>query len=465
MDPSLVTILVIDHSARFAPGLSRVLQGEGYAVHSVEKERDAFRLAENGRFNLVIKSFETGQADDFALMERFRELSPDTQFIFVSEGGSVRTAIDAIHHGAFDYLPWPSENDQVLRSVRQALEHQAIIADDPGIRLSLRRRKEVNIFAGTSAAMRQIQQIIERVATSDVTVLIEGESGTGKEIAARALHEKSPRKEGPFVAVNCAALPDSLIESELFGHVRGAFTGASADKPGRFELARGGTLFLDEIGDLSQLGQADLLRVLEDGVFRPIGSPTVLRSNVRIVTASNKDLENLCAEGKFRDDLFYRLNVITVTLPPLRERAEDIPMLVDKFASHFGAKHRRHVKRFSPECVRLLISLPWPGNVRQLRNLVERLALTAPGPTVRPEDLPRKLVEASTAGDPFTLRAGLSLARVEAELIRRTLSHTGGNRTEAAKVLGISRRALHYKLDRYQVAPARQDHSLSHEQP
>ena len=454
MDTRLVSILLFDRSGRFAPGLSRVLLEEGYAVQVADKERDAFRLAENGRFNLIIKSFTNGQSDGFALMEQFREISPDTQFIFASEGGSVRTAIDAIHHGAFDYLSWPSDDDQVLRSVRQALEHQAIVADDPEIRLSLRRRKEVNIFAGSNAAMRQIQQVIERVASSDVTVLIEGESGTGKEIAARALHEKSTRKNGPFVAVNCVALPDSLIESELFGHVRGAFTGANADKPGRFELARGGTLFLDEIGDLSLLGQADLLRVLEDGVFRPIGSRTVLRSNVRIVAASNKDLEKLCVEGKFREDLFYRLNVITLALPPLRERAEDIPMLAEKFAAHFGAKHRRHVKKFSPECVRQLISLPWPGNVRQLRNLVERLALTAPGSTVRPDDLPRKLVEASATGETFTLRAGLSLARVEAELIRRTLAHTGGNRTESAKVLGISRRALHYKLARYQIAPA-----------
>ena len=461
MNPSLVSILLIDCSGRFAPGLSRVLLTEGYAVRTVEKERDAFRLAENGCFNVIIKSFETGRTDAFALMEKFRAISPDTQFIFVSEGGSVRTAIDAIHQGAFDYLSWPSDNDHVLRSVRQALEHQAVVADDPGIRLSLRRRKEVNIFAGTNAAMRELQQVIERVAGSDVTVLIEGESGTGKEIAARALHEKSPRKDGPFVAVNCAALPDSLIESELFWHVRGAFTGANADKPGRFELARGGTLFLDEIGDLSQLGQADLLRVLEDGVFRPIGSRTVLRSNVRIVAATNRELEKLCAEGKFREDLFYRINVITLTLPPLRERSEDIPLLAEKFASHFGAKHRRRVKTFSPECVRLLVSLPWPGNVRQLRNLVERLALTAPGPTVRPEDLPRQLAANATSGTPFTLRAGLSLARVEAELIRRTLAHTGGSRTEAAKVLGISRRALHYKLDRHRFVPDRQERNTS----
>ena len=454
MNPSLVSILLIDRSGRFAPGLNRVLATEGYAVQAVGKESDALRLAKTGRLNVIIKSFEPGQEAAFLLMDKFREISPDTQFIFVSEGGSVRTAIDAIHHGAFDYLSWPSDNDQVLRSVRRALEHQAVVADDPGIRLSLRRRAEVNIFAGTSASMQQIQQVIERVASSDVTVLIEGESGTGKEIAARALHEKSPRKDGPFVAVNCAALPDSLIESELFGHVRGAFTGASTDKPGRFELARDGTLFLDEIGDLSLLGQADLLRVLEDGVFRPIGSRTVLRSNVRVVAASNKDLEKLCAEGKFRDDLFYRLNVITLTLPPLRERAEDIPMLAEKFAAHFGAKHRRRVKSFSPECVNLLISLPWPGNVRQLRNLVERLALTAPGPIVRHGDLPRQLV-AAASGDPFTLRAGVSLARVESELIRRTLAHTGGNRTEAAKVLGISRRALHYKLDRYRIARPR----------
>ncbi len=457
MNPRLLTILVIDRSGRFAPGLERVLSAAGYRVRSLSTGAEALRLAASEHFNIIIKSFQTAQTDGLALMEKLRACSPDTQFIFVSEGGTIRTAIDAIHHGAFDYLSWPSDNDHVLRSVRRALDHQAIVAEDPGIRLRLRRREDVDIFAGKSPAMRRIQDLIERVAASDVTVLIEGESGTGKEIAARALHEKSARKSGPFIAVNCAALPDSLIESELFGHVRGAFTGAVTDKPGRFELARGGTLFLDEIGDLSLLGQADLLRVLEDGVFRPIGSRTVLRANVRIVAATNKDLETLCAGGRFRDDLFYRLNVITLSLPPLRERSEDIPFLVETFAAHFAARHKRRARRYTDDCVRVLRTLPWPGNVRQLRNLVERLALTAPEITVTPRDLPPSLVESAPCGIPrATAAASQSLAQAEAGMIHATLARTANNRTEAARLLGISRRALHYKLKSLRTAAERE---------
>ncbi|HEY5792629.1 MAG TPA: sigma-54 dependent transcriptional regulator [Chthoniobacterales bacterium] len=448
MTPNLVNILLVDRTGRFAPALQRTLLAAEYRVAGVSTEQAARQRMAAEPFNIVIKSFETAESDGVPLMEKLRELSPDTEFILVSEGGSIRTAIDAIHHGAFDHLSWPVDNEHILRSVRQALEHQALVAADPGIRGRLRRKKEVDIFAGSNPLMNEVQQILRRVAPSDVTVLIEGESGTGKEIAARALHEKSPRREGPFVAVNCAALPDTLIESEFFGHVRGAFTGAIADKPGRFELARGGTLFLDEIGDLSPLGQADLLRVLEDGVFRPIGSRTVQRANVRIVAATNRNLEERCAEGRFREDLFYRLNVITLVLPPLRERAEDIPHLLETFSRHFAARHKRPPKRFSPAAVRLLCACGWPGNVRQLRNLVERLALTAPAHRIEPEHLPAKIRGERPANGLAAVSVGMTLAEAEAELIRQTLVRAGNRRTEAARMLGISRRTLHYKLGR-----------------
>ena len=243
-------------------------------------------------------------------------------------------------------------------------------------------------LAGTSPAIRDVQRMVSLVAGTDVTVLIEGESGTGKEIVARAVHAKSPRRRGPFVAVNCAALPDNLIESEFFGHKRGAFTGAIADKPGRFELAREGTLFLDEIGDLSLLGQADLLRVLEDGVFRPIGSRAVVRADVRVLAASNKPLEELCAAGRFREDLLYRLNVISITMPPLRERPEDIPVLLETFSQHFAEKHHRPRRSFEPLARDILQAFSWPGNVRQLRNIVERIVLTSTARTIRAEDVP-----------------------------------------------------------------------------
>jgi Response regulator containing CheY-like receiver, AAA-type ATPase, and DNA-binding domains len=445
MNPANVAILVMDRANRFLEGISRVLKDAGYQVRTATTERAARGLTAREHFNIIIKAFDPRGADRFAVMDALRRESPDTQFIFVSEGGSIRTAMEAIHHGAFDYLSWPAENEHILRSVRQALEHQAVVADDPEIRKRLKRRADVDIFVGESAGMREVQEIVRQVAPTDVSVLIQGESGTGKEIVARAIHERSHRQDGPFVAVNCAALPETLIESEFFGHVRGAFTGAIADKAGRFELARGGTLFLDEIGDLSRLGQADLLRVLEDGVFRPIGSRTVVRHNARIVAATNRDLEALCASGGFREDLLYRLNVITITLPPLRERPEDVPLLVEMFRRHFAMRHGRPRKRFRPEAIRAMQAFSWPGNVRQLRNIVERLVLVTPSAEIGVEDLPPAVREGPP---PAAEPVGGTLAEREEAWIRETLARVDGNRTRAAERLGISRRTLQYKLQK-----------------
>jgi DNA-binding NtrC family response regulator len=450
MNPANVAVLVIDRYARYSSSIERVLTAAGYRIKKAASARAARDMAAREHFNVIVKCFDTGLSDGTSLMAELRDLSPDTQFIFLSEGGSIRTAMDAIHHGAFDYLAWPAENEQILRSVRQALDHQALVANDPAIRQRLKKRDEVDIFVGKSKAIKDVQSIIEQVAPSDVTVLVQGESGTGKEMVARAIHEKSRRKEAPFVPVNCAALPETLIESELFGHVRGAFTGAISDKPGRFELSRGGTLFLDEIGDLSQLGQADLLRVLDDGVFRPIGSRSVVRANARIVAATNKELENQCALGSFREDLLYRLNVITIHLPPLRDRPEDIPPLVEMFRSHFVAKHGRRGKEFDSSAIRCLQAFSWPGNVRQLRNIVERLVLTAPGNRIEASDLP-PFVHKSPSRNPAPQIAGMTLGELERELIRQTLEKTAGSRTQTAELLGISRRSLHYKLRDLQI--------------
>ena len=446
MNPANVVILIIDRHARYSSSIERVLSAEGYRIKKSASAKSACEMTAKERFNIIVKTFDTGLSDGLPLMAELHNISPDTQFIFLSEGGSIRTAMDAIHQGAFDYLSWPAENEQILRSVRQALDHQALVANDPAIRQRLRKRKDVDIFVGKSQSIRNVQRLIEQVAPSDVTVLIQGESGTGKEMVARAIHENSQRREAPFIPVNCAALPETLIESELFGHVRGAFTGAIADKPGRFELARGGTLFLDEIGDLSRLGQADLLRVLEDGVFRPIGSRSAVRANARIVAATNKELENQCAIGAFREDLLYRLNVITIHLPPLRARPEDIPPLIDMFLSHFVAKHGRRGRQFDGDAIRCLQSFAWPGNVRQLRNIVERLVLIAPGNRIEVADLPPSLLAPNRTTTPAPRLVGMTLAELERELIRQTLENTGGSKTRAADALGISRRALHYKI-------------------
>ena len=296
--------------------------------------------------------------------------------------------------------------------------------------------------------MRAVVETLAEVAPTNVPVLISGESGTGKEIAARTIHEKSSRHDQPFTAINCAGLAENLIESELFGHVRGAFTGALNDRPGAFQLANGGTLFLDEIGDLCAKGQGDLLRVLEDAVFRPVGSPRLIRADVRVIAATNRVLSVMANEGRFREDLLYRLNIVELSLPPLRERTEDIPALVDSFNAHFSARHNRRRKIFSQDFLAQLSRHPWPGNVRQLRNLIERLIVTVRATEIGVEFAPP--LPATSPAKPatalFSVEPGSSLAEVESKLIRETLARVTSNRRKAAEILGISPRALAYKL-------------------
>lgn len=452
MDPSKISILVIDRDAASARQIRQTLVGVGYKVADVSHESEALNLAAGELFNVVVKSFDAQRINAVTLMEKVRGIAPDTQFIFISDKGTIHTAVDAMRKGAFDYLAKPLDTVQLVESVAKALDYQALVAEDEQIKQRLRRRSEPDIFAGNSAAVHEISALIRQIANTDVTVLIEGESGTGKELVARAIHEQSRRRTRPFIAVNCAALPDSIMEAEFFGHTRGAFTGAIKDRKGRFELARSGTLFLDEIGDLSRKGQGDLLRVLEDGMFRPVGSDVMERADVRLIAATNKELETESMDGRFREDLFYRLNIVSVRLPPLRERAEDIEPLVKSFTTHFCTKHRRRPKKFHPEVIALFRAFGWPGNVRQLRNLVERLVVTIPQATITAADLPQNFNRRAGADGLLTIRPGMTLARVEEELIRQTLLKVTSNREEAAKQLGISRRALQYKLRQYGLA-------------
>lgn len=341
--------------------------------------------------------------------------------------------------------------------MRKALERQALVAEDPKLRQSLKRRAEPDLFVGTSRKMRSVVDTLTEIAPTNVAVLITGESGTGKEIAARTIHDKSRRREQPFIAINCAGLAETLIEAEFFGHVKGAFTGAISDRPGAFQLATGGTLFLDEIGDLCAKGQGDLLRVLEDGMFRPVGSGRPLRADVRIIAASNRNLLTMANEGRFREDLLYRLNIVELALPPLRDRPEDIPALVNSFNAHFCARHGRRKKNFSAEFLAELARHPWPGNVRQLRNLVERLVVTIRATEIGIEHappIPEKHV-AQGSSSLFTVAPGSSVAEVESRLIRETLARVTSNRRKAAEILGISPRALAYKLKLLRITPER----------
>ncbi len=306
-----------------------------------------------------------------------------------------------------------------------------------------------SLLLGDSPAIRRVLRLAEEVARSDVTVLIEGESGTGKEIVARMIHQRSSRAAKPFIFVNCAALPEQLVEAELFGYVKGAFTDARFNKPGRFLLANGGTLFLDEIGDMPMKGQGDLLRVLEDGAFRMVGGTELIQVDVRVVAATNKRLEEAVAAGKFREDLYYRIQVIPIPIPPLRERSEDIPILIGTFLAQFGAKHRRPTCSLTPEAMEACRRFPWPGNVRQLRNAIEWLMVTSPREAIGVDLLPTYMRANGEPAHDFSIRPGMTLSDAEKTLIRQTLLQVTSNRGEAARLLGISRRALQYKLRRY----------------
>ena len=379
MDNSKVRILVVDDEQGLCAGLQEGLRREGYQVDAVTDAGTARKLAGQGLYNLVISDVKMPGTGGLELLAQIRESSRETLFILMTAFGTVENAVEAMRLGAYDYLPKPIDLKRLRIQVQKALEYQTVVVENNELRARLQKRSEPDPLIGDSESMRTVSRLIEEVAQSEVTVLIEGESGTGKEIAARLIHTHSLRRDKPFISVNCAALAEQLLEAELFGHVKGAFTGAISQKPGRFQLADGGTLFLDEIGDLSPKGQGDLLRVLEDGAFRMVGGSELIRVDVRVIAATNKTLSQSVADGKFREDLYYRLNIVPILMPPLRERTDDIPLLIERFVERFTARHKRGRKRMSAEATQLCQRYSWPGNVRQLRNAVERMAVTCRG--------------------------------------------------------------------------------------
>ncbi len=449
MDKSKVKILVVDDEHGLCVGIQEALRREGYVVDASTDSAAALKMAEGKLYNLIISDVKMPGLNGMELLARIHERSPDTVFILMTAYGAVESAVEAMKQGAYDYLLKPLDMKRLRLLVQKALDLQAVVAENNELRLRLQKSSESSLLFGESEVMRNIARQLEEIARSDVTVLLEGESGTGKEIAARSVHAQSDRKDKPFISVNCAALAEQLLEAELFGHVKGAFTGAIANKPGRFQLADGGTLFLDEIGDLSPKGQGDLLRVLEDGSFRMVGGAELISVNVRVIAATNKRLQQAVADGKFREDLYYRLQIVPVVLPPLRERAEDIPLLIERFFEQFTAKHKRRRKTMSAEALQICQRFPWPGNVRQLRNVIERLVITCRETVVEKPHLPDFLRDHDRNRTTFEVRPGTPLAEVEKLLIRQTLVHVSANREEAAKALGISRRALQYKLKEY----------------
>jgi len=444
-----VKILVVDDERGLCAGLQEALRREGHDVDATTDPKAALKMASENLYNLVISDIKMPGLNGLELLSRVRERHQDTLFILMTAYGTVENAVEAMKQGAYDYLPKPIDMKRLRVLVQKAVEFQAVVAENHELRSRLQKSAPPSLLIGESEPMRNVARLVAEVANSDVTVLIEGESGTGKEIVARSIHAQSARRDRPFISVNCAALAEQLLEAELFGHVKGAFTGAVANKPGRFQLADGGTLFLDEIGDLSPKGQGDLLRVLEDSAFRMVGGSELIRVNVRVIAATNKNLQAAVADGKFREDLFYRLQIVPIVMPALRERAEDIPLLIESFFGHFTAKHTRRRKRMAAEALQICQRFPWPGNVRQLRNAVERLVITCRESVVEVKHLPDFLRDYDRNATTFTVRPGAPLSEVEKLLIRQTLTHVTSNRVEAAKALGISRRALQYKLKHY----------------
>ena len=456
---SRIRVLVVDDERGLCDGVQEALQRKGYRVDAAHNGESALVLAEKHLYNVVVSDLKMPGIGGLDLLDAIKTRCRDTVCILMTAHGTIESAVDALRRGAYDYLTKPLDMRRLRAVVEKALEHQSLVAENHELRLRLKKPSEPSPLIGSSEGMQQIGRLVDEVAASDATVLIEGESGTGKEIVARMIHFNSLRHERPYISVNCAALPEHLLEAELFGHVKGAFTGAVQTRPGRFQLAHGGTLFLDEIGDLPAKGQGDLLRVLEDGTFRMVGGTKPVQVDVRMVAATNRDLLAEVEAGNFREDLYYRLQIVPIHMPPLRDRADDIPLLIAEFLEHFRARHKRGPSRFTAEALELCQRFPWPGNIRQLRNLIERTVLTCHVSAVDVAALPDFLRDHDQTATSFPVRPGMALSEVEKLLIRQTLLHVTQNRARAASVLGISRRALQYKLKRYGLLGADSDAS------
>ena len=455
------TILIVDDEPNYQIVLSEILKDEGYEVFTANSGLAGLPIVYSTDLDLVLSDMKMPGMDGIAFLEKIKEYNKELPVILITAYAEVEKAVEAMRLGAFTYLAKPFSNQQLLASVRKAIEHYGLIREIRRLRDEATPRSGFGGMIGKSPAMRAVYQLIEKVAPTPSSVLITGESGTGKELVARAIHNHSPRKDAPFISVNCAALSEHLLESELFGHERGAFTDAVTMRKGRFELADTGTLFLDEVGEMPPQLQAKLLRVLQDKSFERVGGNTTLHVDVRILAATNKDLKDEVDKGHFREDLYYRLNVIHIHLAPLRERVDDIPALV----SHFLEKNSRSLGRpldISPEALRLLISLPWEGNVRELENTIERAAILCNSDRIEPEDVQpdsSQLVNAHEWSTGLELNQfipdNLSLAEVlngiEERLVRKALDDTGHVQARAAEQLGITKSLLQYKMQKYQL--------------
>ena len=450
-----IKILVADDEPSHRKMIDAVLAAEGYEVTLAEDGQAAISAVENRFYDLVIMDVRMPNVDGIQALQRIKQMSPDIPVIIMTAYASVGTAVDALKSSAYDYLIKPLDIDELKILVAKALRYHQLEQENIYLKERLNDRFDFSNIIGRSPAMKKLFETMALVAPSEATVLIVGESGTGKELIANAVHQNSPRKDLPFVKVNCAALPETLLESELFGHEKGAFTGAIARKQGRFQLAHNSSILLDEIAEMAPSTQAKILRVLQEREFEPVGSTQTMKVDTRVIAATNKNLEDEIREGRFREDLYYRLNVVTVDVPPLRERREDIPLLADLFLKQYAEKNRRLIKGFTPRATDLLMRYDWPGNVRELENIIERAVIMSRGEMITPLEFPIDLqnLDEELKESRIDLTPGRSLKEVEKVMILKTLEESGGNRTHAARILGISRRTLQLKLKEYGINP------------
>jgi DNA-binding NtrC family response regulator len=443
-------ILVADDEINIREALAALLEGDGHCVSAAASSEQAMEFLREDQFDVVISDLRMNGRSGLDLLRWIRDSCPATEVIILTAYGTVEGAVEAMKLGAYDYVAKPVDRERLGLLIDKALEKQRLSRENRNLRRRLSVKEEYSNIIGNCAQIRAIFNVISEVAPTNATVLITGESGTGKELIARAIHDRSIRREHPFVSVNCGALPDTLMESELFGYEKGAFTGAVATRIGRIELASQGTLFLDEVGDMSPKTQVDLLRILQDRELRRLGGTRPITVDVRFIAATNMDLKVEIDERRFREDLYYRLNVVPVVVPPLRERREDIPLLLDSFLREFCSIYQKPPKTFASRTLELLIHYSWPGNIRELRNLVERLVLLSRTDPIGPADLPEQIRQAAGDDHPeITLQLDQPLREAEKAIIGDVLSRVTHNRTMAARLLGISLRALHYKIKRY----------------
>ncbi|HRZ86609.1 MAG TPA: sigma-54 dependent transcriptional regulator [bacterium] len=444
------TILIVDDEQNTREGLKSALEHDDYAIRLAASAEEALSVLQEEQVDLMITDLLMPGKSGIELMDEARKISPETLCIMITAYGTVETAVEAMKAGAYDYLTKPINIDRVEILVKRALASKRLANENVNLKKMLEKKYAREGIVGNSGEMTRIYELIGQVANSRATVLIQGESGTGKELIAKAIHMAGEKRDRPFIAVHCASLAEGLLESELFGHEKGAFTGAIERKIGRFELADGGTLFLDEVSEMSPSTQVKLLRVIQERQFERVGGTKTLKVDVRIITATNKDLMAEVKAGKFREDLYYRINVVHIMVPPLRSRSGDIPLLVNHFLKMYGMENKKIVEGVTPEAMKVFSGYSWPGNVRELQNCLETMVVLARNKVLDVKDIPANVMNAiESVPAPLSGQVPINLSDAEKELIKKALAETKNNKTRAAELLGLSRRTLHRKINEY----------------